>query len=174
MNYILMDYVQEAGWPQLSKADQERWLGAYRSYMGAMTKAGILRTSSGLKPTSSATTVRVRDDKPVVLDGPYADTKEQLGGFHIIEVPDLDAAISWAALSPTALHGVVEVRPLWVSQLAQENLIDEYQIALNPVILGKGRTLIEGVTDKLHLKLTKSRTFQNGNVFLTYEPAPAK
>lgn len=61
-----------------------------------------------------------------------------------------------------------------VSQLAQENLIDEYQIALNPVILGKGRTLIEGVTDKLHLKLTKSRTFQNGNVFLTYEPAPAK
>jgi hypothetical protein len=57
--------------------------------------------------------VRVKNEKTQVLDGPYADTKEQLGGFHIIEVDDLDAAISWAARSPTALHGVVEVRPMW-------------------------------------------------------------
>jgi hypothetical protein len=117
MQYILMDYVSEAGWPQLTKAEQEHWLGAYKAYMEAMTKAGVLKSSLGLRPTSSATTVRVVDDKPQVLDGPYADSKEQLGGFHIIEVNDLDAAIAWAARSPTALHGVVEVRPLWEGTL---------------------------------------------------------
>jgi hypothetical protein len=113
MRYILMDYVNESGWPQLTKAEQEHWLGAYKAYMEAMTKAGALKSSHGLKPSPAATTVRVVDGKPQVLDGPYADSKEQLGGFHIIEAPDLDAAISWAARSPTALHGVVEVRPLW-------------------------------------------------------------
>ena len=88
------------------------WLGAYKAYMEAMVKAGVLRTSAGLQPTSAATTVRVTNGKSQVLDGPYADSKEQLGGFHIIDVSDLDAALSWAARSPTALHGVVEVRPL--------------------------------------------------------------
>jgi hypothetical protein len=112
MRYLLMDYVNEAGWPELTKDEQAHWLGAYKAYMEAMTKAGVLRISNGLHPTSSATTVRVANDKTQVLDGPYADSKEQLGGFHIIDVPDLDAAISWAARSPTALHGVVEVRPL--------------------------------------------------------------
>ena len=112
MKYILLDYVNESGWPQLTRVEQEHWLGAYRAYMEAMTKAGVLKSSSGLHPTSTATTVRVTNEKTQVLDGPYAETKEQLGGFHIIEVPDLDAAISWAARSPTALHGVVEVRPV--------------------------------------------------------------
>jgi hypothetical protein len=119
-----MDYVSEAGWPQLTKAEQEHWLGAYKAYMEAMTKAGVLRSSHGLKPTSAATTVRVLDGKTQVLDGPYADSKEQLGGFHIIEAPDLDAAISWAARSPTALHGVVEVRPLWDGTLLTTDISD--------------------------------------------------
>jgi hypothetical protein len=112
MQYMLMDYVGEAGWPQLTKAEQEQWLGAYKGYMEAMTNAGVLRSSNGLHPTSAATTVRVANGKTQVLNGPYADSKEQLGGFHIIEVADLDAAIAWAARSPTALHGVVEVRPV--------------------------------------------------------------
>jgi len=112
MRYILMDYVGEAGWPELTKSDQEQWLGAYRAYIEAMAKAGVLRSSAGLQPSSAATTVRVANGKTQVLDGPYADSKEQLGGFHIIDVADLDAAISWAARCPTALHGVVEVRPL--------------------------------------------------------------
>jgi hypothetical protein len=124
MQYILMDYVNEAGWPTMTRADQEHWLGAYKAYMEAMTEAGVLRSSSGLKPTSSATTVRVENGKTQVLDGPYADTKEQLGGFHIIEAPDLDAAISWAARSPTALHGVVEVRPLWEGTLLTTEIGD--------------------------------------------------
>ena len=112
MKYMLMDYVNEAGWPQLTRTEQEYWLGAYRAYMEAMTNAGVLKSSSGLFPASTATTVRAANDKPQVLDGPYADSKEQLGGFHIIEVADLDAAIAWAARSPTARHGVVEVRPV--------------------------------------------------------------
>src|SRR5690349_8267939 len=101
MKYILMDYVNESGWPQLSDADKHHWLGAYIAYMEAMESAGVLRTSTGLQPTSTATTVRVADGKAQVLDGPYADSKEQLGGFHIIEVADLDAALEWAARGPT-------------------------------------------------------------------------
>ena len=124
MQYILMDYVNDAGWPQLAKDEQEHWLGAYMAYVEAMTKAGVLRGGNGLQPASSATTVRVANGKTQVLDGPYAESKEQLGGFHIIDVPDLDAAISWAARCPTALHGVVEVRPIrdvtlteWIEQI---------------------------------------------------------
>ena len=111
MKYMLMDYVNEAGWPELSAEDKERWLGVYRAYVEAMARAGVLKGSGGLMPTSTATTVRVVDGKTQVLDGPYADSKEQLAGYHIVEVPDLDAAIAWAARCPTALHGVVEVRP---------------------------------------------------------------
>ena len=117
MQYILMDYVNEDGWPMLSRAEQEHWLGAYKAYMKAMEEAGVLKSSRGLKRSSEATTVRVVEGKPQVLDGPYADSKEQLGGFHIIEAPDLDVAISWAARSPTALYGIVEVRPLWEGTL---------------------------------------------------------
>src|SRR5580700_8985995 len=122
MQYILLDYVNESGWPILTRAEQEHWLGAYKAFMEAMTKAGVLKDSGGLRPTSSATTVRVADGKTQVLDGPYADSKEQLGGFHIIEVADLDAAISWAARSPTALHGVVEVRPVREGTLLTDDL----------------------------------------------------
>jgi hypothetical protein len=119
MKYILMDYVNESGWPELTKDEKEHWLGAYMAYIEAMAKAGVLKGSTGLQPTSTATTVRVADGKTQVLDGPYADSKEQLGGFHIIDVPDLDAALSWAARCPTALHGVVEVRPIRDKQLTE-------------------------------------------------------
>ena len=126
MKYILMDYVNESGWPKLTNDEKEHWLGAYMAYVESMTKAGVLKNSTGLQPTSTATTVRVADGKTRVLDGPYADSKEQLGGFHIIDVADLDAALSWAARCPTALHGVVEVRPIRERTLAEirANLVD--------------------------------------------------
>ena len=124
MKYLLMDYVREQGWPTLTRAEQEQWLGAYKAYMEAMTKAGVLKSSNGLHPTRAATTVRTVDGKTQVLDGPYADSKEQLGGFHLIEVADLDAAISWAARSPTAIHGVVEVRPVMEGTLLTRDMAD--------------------------------------------------
>ena len=69
-----------------------------------------------LRPTAEATTVRVKGGKTEVLDGPYADTKEQLGGYYMIDVPDLDAALSWAARCPSASNGTIEVRPIWPMQ----------------------------------------------------------
>lgn len=119
MKYILMDYVQESGWNELTDADKEHWLGAYLGYVEAMKNAGVLQQAMGLRPALSATTVRTVNGKMQVLDGPYADTKEQLGGFHVIEAPDLDAAIAWAARCPTSLHGVVEVRPVQDRSLEQ-------------------------------------------------------
>ena len=113
MKYILMAYVNEAGWPKLTKAEQEQGIAAYMAYSEALTKAGALAGSNRLQPSSSATTVRIENGKSQVLDGPYADSKEQLGGYYLIDVPDLDAAISWAARCPAAGHGIVEVRPIW-------------------------------------------------------------
>src|SRR5271170_5616232 len=113
MKYLLMAYVNEAGWPKMTKAEQEEGAAAYMAYGEALTKAGVLTGSNRLQPTSAATTVRITNGKSQVLDGPYADSKEQLGGYFLIDVPDLDAAISWAARCPAVGHGVVEVRPLW-------------------------------------------------------------
>jgi len=124
MQYILMDYVNESGWPQLTRAEQEHWLGAYKEFMQAMKDAGVLKTTGGLQPTATATTVRMANNKTQVLDGPYADSKEQLGGFHILDVPDLDAALAWAARSPTSIHGVVEVRPLWEGTFLTRDIHD--------------------------------------------------
>jgi hypothetical protein len=112
MQYLLMLYVNESGWPKLTKAEQEQGMAAYMAYTEALTKAGILKGVNRLQPSPAATTVRISNGQPQVLDGPYADSKEQLGGYYIIEAPDLDAALSWAARCPAAGHGVVEVRPL--------------------------------------------------------------
>ncbi len=114
-----MDYVNEAGWPKLTDAEKVHWLGAYMAYVEAMNKAGVLKTGAGLQPTSTATTVRTVNGKTQVLDGPYAETKEQFAGFHIIEVANLDAALSWAVRCPTSLHGVVEVRPIMDKTLSE-------------------------------------------------------
>lgn len=113
MQYMLMIYSDESGWGQLSQEDQNNWLAAYGAYTEALTKAGVIVGGNRLQPSAAATTVRTKDGKPQVLDGPFIDTKEQLGGYYMIDVPDLDAAISWAARCPAASYGTVEVRPLW-------------------------------------------------------------
>jgi len=113
MQYILMLYVNEPGWPKLTPAEQEQGMAAYTAYTAALTKAGALVRGNRLRPSSAATTVRVANGKAQVLDGPYADSKEQLGGYYIIDVADLDAALSWAARCPATGHGVVELRPIW-------------------------------------------------------------
>jgi hypothetical protein len=113
MQYLLMIYSEEGGWDKMTKAEQEQGLASFNAYNEALTKGGALRGKNRLQPSSAATTVRVTDGKPHVLDGPYADTKEQLGGYYLIEAPDLDAAIAWAARCPGAHYGTMEVRPIW-------------------------------------------------------------
>jgi hypothetical protein len=113
MQYLLMLYVNEDSWPKLSKAEQEQGMAAYTAYTEALTAAGVLKGANRLQPSSTATTVRATNGKSQVLDGPYVESKEQLGGYYLIDVPDLDAALSWAARCPAVGHGIVEVRPLW-------------------------------------------------------------
>jgi len=83
------------------------------AYADAMKKAGIYRCGERLRGAAAATTVSVVEGRTHVFDGPYAEAKEQLGGFHIIDVPDLDTALAWAARCPSAARGRVEVRPVW-------------------------------------------------------------
>jgi len=113
MKYMLLIHTPEAFYQSASKAEIEQVTGAYRAYTEAMQKAGVMTAGDRLQPAASATTVRVTNGKTTVLDGPYAETKEQLGGYYVIDVSDLDAALSWAARCPGASYGAIEVRPLW-------------------------------------------------------------
>jgi hypothetical protein len=113
MQYLLLIYGNEARMQSASESDVEQTLVAYGAYTEAVKKAGVLVASDRLRPTASASTVRVANGKTQVLDGPYAETKEQLAGYYQIDVADLDAALSWAARCPGASHGTVEVRPVW-------------------------------------------------------------
>src|SRR5262249_53455763 len=112
MKYLLLIYGNEANMRSASKAASEQMHGAYIAYTEAMKKAGVIVGGERLRPTNSASSVRVANGKTQVLDGPYAETKEQLGGYYMIEVPDLDAALSWAARCPGAAHGTIAVRPV--------------------------------------------------------------
>ncbi|MBL8953086.1 MAG: YciI family protein [Myxococcaceae bacterium] len=90
---------------------REYW-GGWNAFIGAMVKAGVVVKGDGLKGPETATTVRIRDGRRIVQDGPFADTKEVLGGYFVIEVPHLDAALEWAAKAPCVHDGSVEVRPV--------------------------------------------------------------
>ncbi len=112
MKYMLLIYGDEGWFQRASKEQMAQRVGAYLAYGEAMRKAGIVVSADRLQPSTSATTVRLVDGKTKVLNGPYAETKEQLGGYFMIDVPDLDAALSWAARCPGADGGVLEVRPI--------------------------------------------------------------
>ena len=112
MQYIVLIYGSEKGWGSMSRPDVEQMYAEYKKYSEELAKAGVMRGGSELKPTSTATTVRVRGGKRQVTDGPFAETKEQLGGFYLIDVPDLDAAIAVAKKLPMYKDGAVEIRPL--------------------------------------------------------------
>ena len=115
MQYLLMLYADEAGWSKMTKTQQEQGYAAYMAYTEALKKAGAWVGSNRLQPITTATTVRVANGKSQVLDGPYIESKEQLGGYYLIDVPDLDSALSWAARCPGAGHGTIEVRPVWAT-----------------------------------------------------------
>src|SRR5215467_1794141 len=110
MNYTLLIYQPKSlTWPDAGA--REAYSGGFMAYTKALQEAGVMVAGAGLQPTTTATTLRMRDGKRQVQDGPYADTKEQLGGYYVINVPDLDAALEWAARIPAAPGSVIEVRP---------------------------------------------------------------
>jgi hypothetical protein len=113
MQYLLLQYGNETTMMSLPKEEAIRLHGAYMAYTEAMKKAGAYVGNSGLRPTTDATTVRAPGGKASVLNGPFAETKEQFAGYYLIEVADLDAALSWAKRHPAAPYGAIEVRPLW-------------------------------------------------------------
>ena len=110
MLYILMPFTDEAAWFKQTRAEQEQGSAAYGEYGKALAEAGVLVGNYRPHPSSAAKTVRSVDGKIDVQQGPVAATKEQLGGIDIIEVPDLDTALAWAARNPAVAYGVVEVR----------------------------------------------------------------
>lgn len=113
MKYLLSIYASEIEEDKMSPEDAGKLMQAYGAYTEALIKAGALQAGERLRPSTDATSVRVRGGKTEVLNGPYAETREQLGGYYVIEVADLDAALAWAARCPTSSYGTIEVRPIW-------------------------------------------------------------
>ena len=115
MQYLLTLYADEARFASLTPEQRQQGYAAYMAYTQALQNAGVYVGSNRLRPAGTATTLRTTDGKVQVLDGPFVEAKEQLGGYYLIDVPDFDAALSWAERCPGAAHGTVEVRPVWRS-----------------------------------------------------------
>jgi len=114
MQYLLLIYTREADMKQTTPGDQGVMMKEYADFTSSIVKSGHMRAGDALQPTSTATTVRVRDGKTLQTDGPFAETKEQLGGYYLIEAADHDEAVKIAARIPGAKSGSIEVRPIRV------------------------------------------------------------
>jgi hypothetical protein len=113
MQYMLLFHQPAAEFNKANDpAQAQAYFGAWSAYMGALNQAGVVVNGAGLQPPHMGTTVRMRGGKRQVQDGPFADTKEHLGGYFVIDVPSLDVALDWASRSPNASIGATEVRPL--------------------------------------------------------------
>ena len=112
MKYILLIYGDERRWQTMAQADMQRIYEDHKAYGEALTKAGVIRGGAELKPVTTATSVRFTGGKPTTVDGPFAETKEQLGGYYVIDVDNLEQALAWAEKMPGMTDGTVEVRPL--------------------------------------------------------------
>jgi hypothetical protein len=110
MEYLLLIYEGEKRWQDMSEAASGAEMDGYRAFGDEF--AGAIKGGNALQPTGTATSVRVRDGKRMTTDGPFAETKEQLGGYYLVDAPDLDAAINIAAKIPGAQYGTIEVRPI--------------------------------------------------------------
>ncbi len=113
MRYLLMITEDESAYATMSEEDCRAMYAEYEAFNKNMADRGILEGGERLRLTSDATTVRVRNGEILTTDGPFAETKEQLGGYYVVECPDIDQAIEVASLIPGARHGSVEVRPIW-------------------------------------------------------------
>lgn len=118
MEYLALIYADEAVWERMPDGERVSAYEQYAEFSRAARDAGVLVGGNELGSTSSATTVRVRDDERLVSDGPYAEVKEALGGYFILDCPTLDDALEWAARIPAAEHGAVEIRPVHVDEHA--------------------------------------------------------
>ena len=114
MKYLCLIYDNESTWANMSQADAEAMMGEYFAFTEAIKKSGHYIAGEALQPVQTATTVRVRNGKASTTDGPFAETKEQLGGFYMIEAKDLNDAIQVAQRIPSARLGSIEVRPVQV------------------------------------------------------------
>jgi hypothetical protein len=112
VEYLLLIYGNEKGWESMPKAELEAVYGEYMSFTEDIKKKGNYKGGNPLQPTATATTVRVKGGKTLTTDGPFAETKEQLGGYYLVEARDLDEAIAIAARIPGARAGSIEVRPI--------------------------------------------------------------
>jgi hypothetical protein len=112
MEYLIMIYEDAAAFAGRASPEAAKMFAAYGAYTEALRAAGVMVGGNPLQAPHTATTVRLRDGKRQVQDGPIADTKEQLGGYYLINVSNLDAALDWAARCPAASYGTVEVRPI--------------------------------------------------------------
>jgi hypothetical protein len=112
MKYLCLIYDDEKQWQQFPKDVQDKYMGEYRAFGDSIQKSGHYVGSNQLQPTHTATVVRSRNGKVSTTDGPYAETKEQLGGYYLIEAKDLNEAIQIAARIPSARSGAIEVRPV--------------------------------------------------------------
>ena len=112
MRYMLLIHHDEKAWGNLSETERQRLLVEYLQFTQQINSGGFYLSAARLHPTSAATSVRVRNGKLVVTDGPFAETREQLSGYFLIEAKDLDEAIRIAARIPTARHGTIEIRPV--------------------------------------------------------------
>ena len=112
MQYMLLIYDDEQVWANFSEAERGAIFGEYGKLTQELRDSGAYVAGDPLQPIATATSVRVRDGEPLVTDGPFAETKEQLGGYFLVEVDDLDTAIELASKIPGARHGSVEVRPI--------------------------------------------------------------
>ena len=112
MRYMFLVYSVEAIDANATPAEMVEAARQHHDVMEQARRHGVLRAADPLRPTSTATTVRKKEGRAITIDGPFAETKEQLAGYYIVDVPDLDQALSWAARCPGASHGVMEVRPL--------------------------------------------------------------
>jgi len=117
MKYMLLIYDDEQKWAKLSESERGQMYAEYRQFGDQIKGTGQYVTGSQLQPTSAATSVRLRDGKRLLTDGPFAETREQLGGYYLVEAKDLDEAISLAARIPSARVGTIEVRPLVVAAM---------------------------------------------------------
>ena len=118
MQYMLLIYGNEASWGEASDAEREQIMQAYGAFTQELRDSGAMIAGDALQPTQTATTVRVQNDETLTTDGPFAETKEQLGGYYLIEAESLDEAIAWASKLPGSRHGSVEVRPVMVFEEA--------------------------------------------------------